>query len=309
MEMPQKDKELRDRLEATTGNSPEAEQLRREIANPRLAFRGQIINLLRDGALRILAPFQSQLSGIPLGPIPTRQLNACAVRTPRGGAVILLDHGVLLHVSMLVRSYLAFYTWHSETPYCRDHSQDEFAETILLLAESCATGRQLPLKRISTWNCPSLGDFDPTTETLASQIELLILLHEFGHVVLKHLHADHTAELRLHDQKSVPMYTKSQNQEFEADQFAFEQMKSVGTGHVLPTDVAFSFGLLLKFFGLCESLSPARGPASQHTHPPASSRWDRVKSIAGVASQQETLAFRLDGAFDVLFKGAGLTPG
>jgi hypothetical protein len=59
----------------------------RESDNPSSYFRGQFIGLLRNMALLMLVPRRQKLERVPVGCVPTRQLNAGAYRTPRGGAV------------------------------------------------------------------------------------------------------------------------------------------------------------------------------------------------------------------------------
>src|SRR5215472_17945858 len=118
----------------------------RESGSPELYFRGQFIGRLRTMALSMLEPYRKQLENVPVGCLPTRQLNAGAYLTPRDGAVILLDSGVILHLGLLVRSFIAYYTWNAPDhfaagePYCHDHSREAFAHTIQHLAAFCVSG-------------------------------------------------------------------------------------------------------------------------------------------------------------------------
>lgn len=138
-------------------------------------------------ALLCLTASHDEAKTIPVGIVPTRELNACTVRTPRGSHVILLDSGVFLILAMLFRAYMAFYTWNTLKPYCHDHSQAAFGRTILLLAEHCVTGDFGVLARIPTLQCPSLPDYDRAVSNFANLVEIFILLHEYGHAILRHL--------------------------------------------------------------------------------------------------------------------------
>src|SRR5713101_1467948 len=158
----------------------------REPHSPSEYFRGTFINTLQRVVLGILEPHRQQLEGIPVGCLPTRTLNAGAYQTPRGGAVILLDQGVIFQLACLVRSYFAFYTWYAPEPYCRDHPRAAFGRTIQQLAAFCVSGDPTELHRITTWKCSSLPYYDQVLETFAFGIELFIMLHECGHVVLNH---------------------------------------------------------------------------------------------------------------------------
>jgi hypothetical protein len=276
----------------------------REASDPTLLFRGEFIGLLRRVALLMLEPYRRQIEGIPVGCLPTRILNAAAIQTPRGGAVIVLDQGVILHLGLLVRSYFAYYTWNAPDrwaagePYCRDHSRDDFGRTIQHLAAHCATGDLEYLRRITTLKCPSLKTYDQLVETFGMGIEIFIMLHEFGHVVLNHLSTSAPVSLIAEPAGEVTLYTNSELQEFATDEFAFRHYSQALRR---PADVAFCCGLLFHFFHLAELIAPPK----VRTHPPPLARWERIKSLASPSTRPESWANYLDEAFAPLQVGIG----
>src|SRR5438067_1262073 len=101
--------------------------LMQEFVSSQKWYQGQFITAIKDQALPFLEPFHNLIASIPVGLAPTRQLNACAIKTPHGGKVILLDHGVVICLQFLANSYQNFHeSFGSEQP-CPKHTRDEFA--------------------------------------------------------------------------------------------------------------------------------------------------------------------------------------
>lgn len=284
---------------AGNGREEELSQLIEESLTPSQLFRGKFIQMLKVLALHMLKPFRDKLEAIPVGCLPTRMLNGTTFRTPRGGHVIVLDQGVIMQLAILVRSYFAYYTWHTREPYCRDHSQAEFGRTIRLLAAFSVSGELGYLRNISTWDCPSLPQYDDVIEIFPMMIEVAILLHEYGHVVLGHLGSCRVMPLHFDSAGDLTTYLNSQGQELEADEFAFRQMTEGMKPGLDSLDIAFSFGLLFNFFHLGDQIQPPEAP----THPPALVRWERIKRLAGVPGRHGAWANDLDSFFMKLAKG------
>jgi hypothetical protein len=273
----------------------------RESTNPALYFRGKYIEFLRNVALSATGEYSDRLSGILVGCLPTRLLNAAAFRTPRDGAVIILDQGVILHLGVLARSYIAWRTWRTADPYCLDHSQDDFARTILLLAHFSATGNMKYLEAITTWRCPSLPAHDELMEGFALGIEVFILLHEFGHVALNHLACAAATGLVIGQSSELSLFTNSEKQEFEADEFAFRRYCRIRDR---PDDVALGCGLLFHFFHLCELIAPSL-PFGPRTHPPALQRWEKIKGYVDWSQYPGSWANYIDREFSILNRRLG----
>jgi hypothetical protein len=277
-----------------------------EGLQPEKFFQGRHITAFKNAALGILQPFRDQLRSVPVGMLPTLELNGRAIKTPRSGKIILLDGGVFWSLNMLIRSFLSFATWYNPAPFhhCRDHPQAEFAKSILYLAAFCASGDHLYLQKAALiYNCPSLpplGEKSDLEARMYAMITLAVLLHEYGHIALGHIPSNKTEQLRLYaTTTSVPVYTIAQVQEFEADEFAFQWMTKIFP----PIDFAFWYGLLLNFFDLCEVTGEVtfhQARLSRKSHPPSHARWEKIKELARVSEFPDEPALKLDIGFDYL---------
>lgn len=268
-----------------------------EIRDLRKSFRGQFVEVLKQLAFRCLDKNGERVSHLPVGLLPTGELNACAVRTPRGSAVIILDHGMVLKLPLLLRSFWALSTYDEKEPFCRDHSKADFAATIRYVALHCLTNDNSYLSAITTWNCPSLPRYNYHVNLEALMIETFILLHEYAHVLLGHLHDHALAPFAPEVGLGLTKYTKSQEQEFEADQYALEHfVKLLTDGPTVAGDaILLCCGLLIHCFALCERLT-AETCSGTATHPPALERWGRIKDYLQV-SDNSTMANGLDRVF------------
>lgn len=267
-------------------------------------FRGRFIETLRRAALDIIRDDRRLVDQVPVGLLPTLELNACAIATPRGGAVIVLDHGVMGQLALVLRCALAFITWYDHTPFCRDSPQRAYAEALIGLARFCVTGSVDGMaQHRETLSFPSLGDYDNETMTFSFLMQVFILLHEYGHVVRGHLSANRLRPAFAGRCPRLREYTKSEVEEFEADEYAVRQLLRAGIAKGLrSTDVAWVVGLLFKFFDLCELVTTPAAKFRERTHPPAVDRWERVKAQTLLSGMPGAFAGNLDPAFAVLHR-------
>jgi len=262
-----------------------------EATTPAAYFRGKFIDSLRHAALKMIGKHDESLDRVLVACMPTRILNAAAWSTPRGGALIVLDQGVIAQLGTLVRAFVAYHTWEQPEPYCHDHSKAAFGRTIQYLAAYSISGDMNWLKRIETYDCPSLRLHDPVVEYLSVGIELFIMLHEYGHIILGHLSTAAVTPMKLAAGNEVTILVNSVDQEFQADEFAFKTYASTG---VKPWDVALSAGLMMHFFHLGEMLAPA---PTVKTHPPSLERWSRIRAMADPKQHPRSWANYLDDDF------------
>jgi hypothetical protein len=274
-----------------------------ELASLEKAYRGQFISELKKAALRITGDDEARLTAIPVGLLPTQELNACAVATPMHGAVILLNHGVIAQLMLVCRCAVAFVTWHSDEPFCRDAPQWAYARALIALARYVVTGdSRLLSEHLETLRFPSLSDYDKTTIAFTEMMELYILLHEYGHVIRGHLKESTLRTAFSGRLPDVMEYTKTEREEFEADEYAVTRLIQYGkNGGLRASDVAFSTGLVMKFFELCDNVESILGSLEPRTHPPASERWARIKNISRLSAFPGALAGSLDQAFQAIF--------
>jgi hypothetical protein len=259
-------------------------------------FRGTFITGLKTIAVALTTSDRDRVSSIPVGLLPSRELNACAVVTPRGGAVIILNNGVIALLVDFCRCALALLTWNRSRPYCRDASKEAYARAIVGLARCASTGdSRYAAPHRATLRFPSLGYCDNTYIALCNLIEVFILLHEYGHVIRGHLVSGRVRPAFGGQFPDIQEYSKSELEEFEADEYAIHKLiEFSGVGR---STEAVAAGVLLKFFDICELL---KFPDVTRTHPPADHRWERIKTQMHLLGLSSKFALELDGAFDLV---------
>ncbi len=259
------------------------------------ALQGQFINAIRELTLAVAGTDRERLDHIPLLLMPTGQLNARVFAAPSGLPVVVLNHGLIAQMGLVISAVLSFISWHDEVPFCKDQPQTDYGAAIVGLAASVATEDQRYLyPHREALRFESLGKYNVELDMWLQLTEAFIVLHEFGHVLGGHL--DTAARRKATDEGHAFEYSRTQLDEFEADEYAFERIRKTGEGRLKPTDVAFVAGLTLRFLALCERISGARSD----THPPAIRRWERIKTLAELEDQPEAIAHRLDGSFEVI---------
>lgn len=265
-------------------------------------YRGQLVSILRDTALDFAGDDRLRLEDAYVVLLPTEQLNARVFKAPSGRGVIVLNHAVILHVQLLVRTVLGFMTWHTEVPYSHDVSQEAFALAIIALARFVALGNWDALRGHQEALMPPNAR-GPDTQTIkwAELIEIFILLHEYGHLVHGHLEEGVEPSPLEGDLLEVP---KRHQQEYVADAYAVQRLVKTNQEHLFPRDVAFIVGLVLRFFVFCERLYEPARPST--THPTSEERWERVKEITNVAETPGAVASQLDSAFAAIERGMNL---
>ena len=245
---------------------------------------------IREEAAKYLHPQEQHLLKIPLGFLHTEELNACAVQTPRGNAIILFDIGVTLHLQFLGRCIMSLATYGSPTPFCRDHEPADFIDTIFLLASYATSYNDRYLEKIRTWNCPSLGEWDLTSATFASIADMFVALHEFGHIALGHLDSKNVMQ-----KGTMTVYGKRHEQEFEADIFGFDRLvkKDTTAAPIIAVQTLF------RFFDLCEHIRYGASHTST-THPASQERWEKLEARVKMSPDGQEYAKRVDMFFDMV---------
>ncbi|HLY22030.1 MAG TPA: hypothetical protein VKT83_06135 [bacterium] len=304
--LPNLEAEFRELVEAGILESDKFEDFRviaEETGALDKAFRGRFVQFLKDKTLSFTGDDRNRLRGIPVGLLPSWELNACAIQTPRGGVVIILNQGIIRHVTLIYRCALAFMTWKDEEPFCRDAPQQAYGGALIGLAQYAVTGDfSHVLHHRAGLVFPSLKSYENSTILFSLLMEIFILLHEYGHVVKDHLSPDKVSPAFAGKLPNMHQYTKSQRQEFEADQYAIDRLSSKVVGRVQPHDLAFAPGLVLKFLELCECVAQRLNAPLPKTHPPAGARWERIKMLTGLPNAKGSFVLRLEPAFDILIR-------
>lgn len=280
-----------------------------------LSFSGDLIKMHQKWALRILGHVGRFVKEVPVGLLPTRELNACAIATPRGGSIIIINFGTLMHLHHFVQSFLSFYFWYSDTPFCRDHSQKAFAKIIVALVKFSITGdyadtipigfllHQISPYAIPLSICPTRPRVDDTVGEITFFCVQFILLHEYTHVLLGDLRPKDAFPAKFLKNLNLKVYKKSLTEEFDADALALQKLIQFGKYiGARPSDCALYVGLMFKYFELSEILLHQNINISNFTHPPASDRWQKIKDLSKLYSEPHSIAFNLDSAFESIIQ-------
>ncbi|ESZ04419.1 hypothetical protein NKH47_04125 [Mesorhizobium sp. M1060] len=257
----------------------------KEMFDPQRAFRGWATQGLRDHAVSFLGADEQYLRSIPVGMLFLRELNGYAIKTPRGGAVIVLDKGILVIAGMLARCMLALTSWSSPEPYCRDHTPADFVAAILCLANFDVTADYRYLDRVKVRHCPSLDPWDLQSVKLGLLIESFALLHEYGHIACGHVKsADTAGGISQHHAR-----------EFEADEFAFHRLSSK---HDLRA-VGIAVVTFFRFLDLTEHVRRGKSHSTD-THPAAIDRWQRLCTSSGLKDPGKDHVVLIESMFDMI---------
>ena len=274
-----------------TGRLPvdvDAEQFVRDMFSPEKDFRGPKIAMLREAAAPCLTAAERWLLDVPIGFLHTEELNGCAVLAPSGGKVLLIDMGVLLHMTLLGRSIMALTSWGAPEPFCHDHPPVAWFTTIILLAHHASSLDDRHLERITTWNCPTLGEWDRTSAKFAMSVELFVLLHEYGHVAL-----DHLDRHRVVARDDLQVFATNHRQELEADLFGYRH-HAQGTNAGAAAIAASTF---FRFADVIEHVLHG-APRATRTHPSGRERLQHLKDSEPLAGKAAEAVAQVERVFD-----------
>jgi len=184
-------------------------------------------------------------------------------------------------------------TWSSLQPFCRDHEPVAWVKTILSLARYAMSYDDHHLAQITTWDCPSLDEWDIKSAKFGSIAELFVLLHEYGHILLGHLDSATVA-----DKDGLKVFLTNHTQEFEADAFGNQRLEAR-----LGDAAAMTVATLFRFLDLIEHLlhGASRGT---NIHPPAKERWLRIKHSANLSDDGKGAVAVIESLFDMVISVA-----
>lgn len=254
-----------------------------ELNSAKATYRGRLASELRSFALQTLDDSCVAAKNTPVAFLPMRDLNGCAIQTPRNGAVILLNSGGIFVIKSLAICYqiLSEYTG---LPKFRDDNWAQLVKTLRHLADFTVTGDYAHLVK----GTPAVeGSLETPERVIQFLVAAFILLHEYGHVELGHLKGAPVDTLMI-GSESEKRYSLSQRQEFEADEFAYSHL-----ANRFPKTAALAPGVFFNFFHLCECIAYSESSS----HPPALERWEAIKSLPRFDSSKDTFAPDIDETF------------
>ena len=294
----------------------------REATSASASIQGTYISALRHSALTCLRehPKYDELCRVPVGMLPTRLLNGQACLNRDNEPLILIDSGMMRNLTEIVHAYHGFFEWAwGSKAYCRDHSQLDFAQTLLMLTVVIVSGEE-SLKEL----CPALIDKCPSVRSnserrerstrYATMTRNFVLLHEYGHIALGHLHTSQSVQMHI-GPATIHATAANPTQEYEADAFAVEALISIrdrltkteSLDHTVAV-LAEPIGILMRFWDLLEAGLSKQGSKLATTHPPAISRWRRIRKALTHSNVKKDFLSDLDDAFDSILDLYKLEP-
>src|SRR5207302_1330415 len=119
------------------------------------------------------------------------------------------------------------------------------AKAIAMLAFYCNTLDHKYVEWTRQLDSPKQSSYDPYARNVGVVMEHWILLHELGHAALGHLKDDDVSQTQLSNGIEVNVFNRSEQQEFEADEFACNQFMAYSTDQERFRGTVFGFGLCL----------------------------------------------------------------
>ncbi len=272
-------------------------ELLNNASSPKGAFQGIVIESFRREALRCMGHLASQVAQIPVGFMPTGEFNAFAVKAPSGGHVVILNSGLESALQLVFHSYLAIATYPFDHAFDRSHDILDFVQSIVMVADSVATGTPDGVVNMPTWDCHEKVLQDDTMLMFVLIADVFVMLHEYGHVVCGHLEGAATRRMLMGDSEEEVVLL-SHTQEFEADEFALRHLRNFSPA--IPfAQIFYPVGVFFRFLDLCEEIG---GRQPSVTHPPALQRWQRLKSLVSELELTDPDVRNVDAVFDNISK-------
>lgn len=250
--------------------------------------RGTLVRGLQDQALRMTGSFAARLASVPVAFLPKEDINACAVRTPRNGAVILLNTSLIHFLPFISMCAGAIASPGLAADMSPNLTDLDYAKSLYAIAMEFVDPDAGLMMRSPVISDPILGkkrEEDPNYTLIRMHQgtiwtwELFILLHEYGHVALDHLSTSRLRHAR--NCQDVEVYTLHHTQEYDADEFALQCLFR-GRDVEEKENVQMQLGVLFGFFALLEACAEG-SPASSHPH--ATDRWRRLRKLAGAEDE------------------------
>jgi hypothetical protein len=215
------------------------------------------------------ADIQPSLRNLPVGSLPTLDLNAQTVRHPEGYSIIVLHTGTVISIYRIVCSFLGTLPVPGSQP---EWSFLEAANWIMQSLAATAFGEpRLGYEQIPVFRHPRRM---AAAGSLVDNACAFILGHEYSHFLLRHSEARNATPRGVTScpgQPPLEFYNRKQNQEFEADEngfeFAIRFCRNTHTGSHQIVYMAIVF--FLQILDLLELFLPT---GRTESHPPAKAR-------------------------------------
>lgn len=281
-----------------------------QLANmdPMRVFQSDALNFVRNRALNCVGSERPLLEHVPVGALSALELNAFAIRTPRGGAAVSLNGNLWAFLKII--DYCAFAMIFRESPAVigSHHSDEAYVQNILLVI---ATIRVAGFFVAYTDGKYSIADCigpaarpDKTFALILITQLTFILLHEYGHIYHGHLNTNLMRHVSA-GTAELDVYLTSHQQEFEADEFAVRRLLFSPQGEGERQLYVMAMAMLFLLFDACEEKN-GDDKRLLGTHPASIDRLEKICKIAeevcgsNAWSRMQPLLISLNNLFAVV---------
>ena len=244
------------------------------------AFQGGVLKSLKAKSLLFLEKDVAKYEAIPVGILSICEMNAFAIRTPRGGCAIALYKSLWAYLKIAFYSLLAIIYRKSPRSIGTHHTNETYAINFYSVVNAIKSGSLIVMLKDGEHSIADVvGDASRPDHFVAQNMDFaltFILLHEYGHIY--HGHLDENLTRRMSSEgENIDIYLTSHEQEYEADEFAARKLFRKGEEHLIH-NVCYILAITLLFllFDFCEDDDSSR---ILGTHPSSVNRLKRIYAV------------------------------
>jgi hypothetical protein len=234
---------------------------------------------IRDKMLQIApAALINDMDKVVFGVLPTGQMNATAISTPKGGRIIAFNQGIFGFIYLFSKLASQYLPTSKDGDYI-SISTEPLALKESVLSSSTANNRFLELLVayliLGDPYCASWYKIDEDQSfcyyLFLTTMELFIFSHELGHITCGHLDDNQkTRDMNIGNVR-VNAIKNNWDQEYAADWFSLNYVLAYNINR-LHIDLALAYVGVELFFTMIEVVYEAQGTTTAESHPPSNDR-------------------------------------
>lgn len=236
-----------------------------------------------------------RLQDVAVGELRRLEANACSVKVPAGGYVILVNSGLMLLIHKLTKAFVSLLEIQDLVKKKKTNLVGVRALNNVHTVEQTALHVYSNVATYLLFNAPigprlSIASLSYHQTNFAGALlhfaELFVVAHEFGHILKGHFSEASTINIKTNE-GDVVVFDNDWNQEYSADlcglQLVQETLENYEDRYKKPESIVYASGyagpdLLLTMFDLIEKV----GKKKTTTHPPASLRRTNLRSTSNI---------------------------
>jgi hypothetical protein len=212
-----------------------------------------------------------------IGTVFTRQVNACAIKIPSGGSLVVVNQGTFMFIHLFAKIIASLF------PVVKNSGgQTVFSTKIEDIEKEIEANKEANERFVEILFCYlvlgdpyraqqyfQLGPPKLIADSLRNVAELFIIAHEYSHLILKHNEESNLTSFLMGDVEAK-QYERSKNNEFQADMLGLWL-----TIHAQPgtqKDFKGAYVGLDFFFSTIDLIEKILGLEANETHPSAKAR-------------------------------------